>query len=187
MQELLKEMKALKNDLATSQRLWAYNGLAQYHFYHGNLSEALSWMNEFLNHPRSSVRTDLQSMVRLVNLLLHFDLGNFDLIEYSIKSASRFLYKQDMLNKYERRTLSFLRKAINLSNDSELREELEKFRDDLDEIFADPLEKRAENYFNIYAWIDSKLEERPMIEVIREKNPERILMDAIPTQPVKKK
>jgi len=186
MNELLKEMKALKNDLATSQRLWAYNGLAQYHFYHGDLSEALRWINDFLNHPRSAVRTDLQAMVRLVNLLLHYDLGNFDLIEYSIKSTYRFMYKQDMLNKYERRVLSFLRKAINLTNEAEVMEELQLFRNDLDEIFADPMESRAENYFNIYAWIDAKLENRPMIEVIREKNPEKILMDALQVEKTKK-
>lgn len=156
-EEIFKESRALNNDLAASHRMWVYYEASKYYLIHGNPSEALRWMNEFLNNPRNPVRKDLQAMARLVNLFIHFELGNYDLIEYKLKSTYRFIYKQEILHGYERRILSFFRKAINLTEKEELMEELQLFRDDLDEVFKNPKERIATNYFHIYAWIDAKL------------------------------
>lgn len=180
--ELLAEMKTLKNDLATSFKLWAYWCLALYYLEQGQLKKALQWMNDFLNHPRSAVRTDLQASSRLLNLVIHFELGNYDLIEYNIKSASRFMYKQERLHKYERRFLSFLRKAINISNQEELTQEFENFREDLVEIFQDDFERKALDYFNVLAWVDSKILGKSFALTLREQNEHRILGEEIHKQ-----
>lgn len=170
LQELFKEARSLNNDLATSYKLWAYYQISNFFLIHGDFSESLKWMNDFLNYPRNTIRTDLQAMARLVNLIIHFELGNFDLIEYKLKSTYRFIYKQEILHNYERRVLSFFRKAINLTDKEELHAELQSFRDDLDEVFKDPKERIVLNYFHMYAWIDSKLKGTSYAESLREYN-----------------
>lgn len=157
MGELHKELKALSGNVVPSVRLWVCFETSKYYLLHGDYSESLKWMNDFLNHPRGSIRTDLQAMARLVNLIIHYELGNLDLIEYKLKSTYRFIYKQEILHKFERRVLSFFRKAINITDRDELKAELLAFRDDLDTIFEDQKERMVFYYFHMYAWVDSKL------------------------------
>jgi hypothetical protein len=101
----------------------------------------------------------LQAGVRLMNLLTHFELGNFDLIEYSLKSTYRFIYKQERMHQYERRFLRFFRDAILLTDRTTgMVPLMQAFRDDILEIVKDPFEKRASDVYSILAWLDAKLE-----------------------------
>lgn len=166
--EMMQELKVLKNDLSDNVKLTAFYWLSLYNFYQDKFSEALEWMNKFLNHRKSEARSDLQVMARLLNMLIHYELGNFDLIEYNLKSTYRFAYKKEKLNLYERSMLSFFRKAINAANPQELEGILLAYKADLIEIFQDKLERRADDYFKNFEWIKSKLTGRPIIELIRE-------------------
>lgn len=167
-QEMEKEMKALKNDLSDNVKLTTFFTLAVYNFYQEDYNKALEWINKFLNHRKSEARTDLQVMARLVNMLIHYELGNYDLIEYNIKSTYRYAYKKEKLNRYERSLLGFLRKAINVTDHDKLMGALTKFRAELVEIFQDKLERRADDLFKNFEWIDSKLTGRPILDLIRE-------------------
>lgn len=166
--EMQKEMKTLKNDLSDNVKLSTFYSLAVYYFYQSKFNTALEWINKFLNHRKSEARSDLQVMARLLNMLIHYELGNYDLIEYNIKSTYRFAYKKEKLNRYERSLLSFLRKAINVTDQSELRLALTNFRAELLEVFQDKLERRADDYFKNFEWIDSKLSGRPVLDLIKD-------------------
>jgi hypothetical protein len=157
MAEFTEELSTLENDLAIATRLNAAYLCAHYHMIMEDYSKALTWINMFLNHPRTNLRTDLQAGVRLMNLLTHFELGNYDLIEYSLKSTYRFIYKQERMHQYERRFLRFFRDAIALPDKSGLRALMETFRDDIREIVKDAFEKRASDVYSVLAWLDAKL------------------------------
>ncbi|MFN8394423.1 MAG: hypothetical protein U0176_07095 [Bacteroidia bacterium] len=158
MQELALEYDALENDLAVSQRLLANYLLADYYVVHGEYSPALFWTNRFLNHPRTNLRTDLQAGMRLVNLLIHFELGNYDLMEYHLKSAYRYIYKQERMHRYERRFLRFFKEVLSAGGDASYVHLMESFRSDILEIMKDPFEERASQIFDVVAWLDSKLQ-----------------------------
>jgi len=166
--EMMNELKVLKNDLSDNVKLTAFYWLSLYNFYQDKFSVALEWINKFLNYRKSEARSDLQVMARLLNMLIHYELGNYDLIEYNLKSTYRFAYKKEKLNLYERSLLSFVRKAINAANPKELEGMLIAYRENLVEIFQDKLERRADDYFKNFEWIKSKLTGRPILELIRE-------------------
>lgn len=156
--EFTEELATLENDLAIATRLYAAFLCASYYMIMEDYSKALHWINLFLNHPRTNLRTDLQAGVRLMNLLTHFELGNFDLVEYSLKSTYRFIYKLERMHKYERRFLRFFRDAIALPDKSGMRALMLTFREDMLEIVKDPFEKRATDVYSVLAWLDAKLE-----------------------------
>jgi hypothetical protein len=162
MQEFTDEVESLENDLAITTRLNASYICAHYYMVVEDYSKALGWINKFLNHPRTNLRTDLQAGVRLMNLLTHFELGNYDLIEYSLKSTYRFIYKQERMHKYERRFIRFFRDAIALTDPGLLRPLMVTFKDDIVEIVKDPFENRACDIYSILAWLDAKLEGLPL-------------------------
>jgi hypothetical protein len=160
------ELDHLENDLAISLRLYVAYLRSQYHFVLGEYSEALKWINRCINHPRTNIRSDLQSSARLLNMLVHYELGNLEVIEYSLKSAYRFIYKQDRMNRFERRFLSFFRKVLAAPNEKVVQEETLSYRNDLVEILKDPFEFQASQFLKVDEWLESKVTGKPMTEVL---------------------
>jgi hypothetical protein len=162
LKEFTEEVETLENDLAVATRLNAAYITAHYYMVMEEYSKALVWINKFLNHPRTNLRTDLQSCMRLMNLLTHFELGNYDLIEYNLKSTYRFIYKQERMHQYERRFIRFFRDAIALTDRNELPALMRAFREEILEIVKDPFEARASDFYSILAWLEAKLEGGPV-------------------------
>lgn len=170
LKEFDQELEHLENDIAISTRLYVSYLRSQYHLVNGEYSEALKWINRFLNHPRTNLRSDLQSCARLLNMLIHYELGNLEVIEYSIKSAYRFIYKQERMYQFERRFLNFFRRLILAPGPDAVRAEFVAYRNDLDTIMEDPFEKQASNFLKVEEWLDAKLQNRSMAAVLAEAN-----------------
>ena len=51
------------------------------------------------------LRTDLQCYARLLHLIAHYELGNYDLLEYLFKSVYRFMAKMENLSVVEEEIL----------------------------------------------------------------------------------
>ena len=81
---------------------------------------------EILNDNEKVLRQDLYAYARLINLLIHYELGNFDLIEYLIKSTQRFLNKKNRDFEVEKLIITNIRK---LSKSSSKEKTLEIFHD----------------------------------------------------------
>lgn len=160
-EEFAEELGALENDMAVSTRLLSNYFCADYYVIQEDFSKALFWINRFLNHPRTNIRTDLQAGARLVNLIIHYELGNFDLIEYNLKSTYRYIYKQERMHNYERRVLRFFKDAISETEAGRI-ECMRVFRDDIIKIMEDPFEERASQIFNILVWLNSRLDGIPI-------------------------
>lgn len=135
----------------------------------GEYSLALKWVNRFLNEPRTEVREDLQCMARLLNLLIHYELGNFELVEHSLKSSYRFIFKKKQENgrfpAFEGQILRSIRKIIESTSVEEQRECFEEFLEGIDSLADNPHATIAANFLDIRSWIVSKLEAKPLAVV----------------------
>lgn len=67
-----------------------YNITVLYYF-REEWKAALQWLMRILHHQRSDHRQDLQEFGRLLELVLHFELGNLDVLEYRIPATRRWL------------------------------------------------------------------------------------------------
>ncbi|HEX8517165.1 MAG TPA: hypothetical protein VF868_13290 [Bacteroidia bacterium] len=136
----------------------------------GEYSKALNIINRLLNEYQKELRYDIQSAVRILNLILHYELGNSRLLEYNAISAYRFLYKSKRLYKLENIVLNFIRKKMHHVYTE--RDEIEAFielRKEFLELIDDPYEKKAFEYFDYISWFDSRIEKRPFEEIVKEK------------------
>ena len=80
----------------------------------------------------------------------------------------RFLVKIEDVNEVQKYILRFIRRLSGIRPD-ELKEEFIKSRSDLMQWVDDPFEKRAFLYLDVISWLDSKIEKRPVQDVIMEK------------------
>ncbi len=145
-----------------------YYKIASLYFGSGHYGEAIDYLNRIINS-KADLRTDLQCYARLLHLIAHYELGNFDLLEYLIKSVYRFMAKMDNLSRVEEEVFAFLRRSFVVGAHA-LKPEFEKLIEVLRQYEGNPLEARAFAYLDIIAWLQSKISGVTVQEIIKGKD-----------------
>ena len=128
--------------LLTYNKAYSYFGI-------GEFKKALSYINEVLNDNEQNLRQDIYSFSRLFNLVLHFELENYDFLEYIIKSTNRYLSKQERDYEVENVCIKHIRKLSKSIHSTERILVLEKMKEELEPLLMDRNERVVLEYFNI--------------------------------------
>ena len=137
---------------------------ASLYFGSGNYNKAIDYLMQIINGPLD-LRMDLQCYARLMHLMAHYELGNDELIESLTKSVYRFMSKMKNLTVVEEEMFKFLRSAFNLSP-KQLKPSLEKFLEKIKHLEKNRYETRTYAYLDIVSWVESKVQDKPMSEII---------------------
>lgn len=130
--------------------------IVKYYILVKDFQKALVSVNSLMAHPFIDKRADYESYLKILNLIIHFELGNYNLLRYLIISTYRFLYKRKKLYRLEMVILDFIRKLPGVKNGEDLSFSFMKFRQRLNELKSDDYEKNAFEYFDFLTWIDDK-------------------------------
>jgi hypothetical protein len=141
--------------------------IATLYFGAGQYETAIDYLLRIINGPLD-LRMDLQCYARLLHLLAHYELGNYEIIESLIKSVYRFMAKMKNLTVVEEEMFRFLRHSFGVSPKNMI-SELKKFLEKIKHLEKNPFETRAFAYLDIISWVESKVYNKTMSEVIREK------------------
>jgi hypothetical protein len=144
-----------------------YYKIACLYFGSGDNSNAIDYLNRIINQ-KDDLRTDLQCYSRLLHLIAHYELGNYNLLEYLIKSVYRYMAKMENLSKVEEEMFSFLRRAFKF-NEKTIKPEFEKLLNKLKKYQHNRLEARAFAYLDVISWLESKISGIHVEDVIRKK------------------
>src|SRR6056297_1783608 len=107
---------------------------------------------------------DIHCFAQLLNLIIHLELGNKDLIPYTLKSTSRYLETRNRVYKFETAMLQFIGNALKADDDEDLKGTYQSFLDAVYPLRDDPFESTAFEYFDFISWAESKIEEKPFKE-----------------------
>ncbi len=140
---------------------------AMLYFGSGNYARSIDYLRKIIDSP-TNLRYDLQCYARLLHLLAHYELGNDALMESLTKSTYRFMAKMKNLTAIEEAMFRFLRKSLPLSP-RKLKPELEKFLDAIKHLERDRFQTRAFAYLDIISWLESKVQGKPMADIVRAK------------------
>lgn len=135
----------------------------------GDFGKALDYLNQWLRLPRSVERQDLQSLARILNLIIHYEMDNFLLLDSLLRSTHRFLNQHKTMLLFEVSLIQFLRKAIKASQLKEIQEALVQLRQDFDTLSGNPSEKAMLQLFDFESWIESKLSGQAFSYIVQEK------------------
>ncbi len=141
--------------------------IATLHFGAGNYETCVDYLRKIIND-HVDLRSDLQCYARVLHLMAHYELGNTDIIDHLIKSVYRFMAKMKNLTVIEEEMFKFLRKSFHVPRNS-LKPELEKFLFAIKQFEKSRFETRAFAYLDIISWVESKLYDKPMSQIIRDK------------------
>jgi hypothetical protein len=141
--------------------------IAMLHFGSGQYAECIDYLQQII-HEKADLRYDLQCYARLLHLLAHYELGNDMLMESLSKSVYRFMARMQNLTVVEEAMFRFLRQSIPLSP-RQLKPEFAKFLHTIKHLEKNRFETRAFAYLDIISWVEGKVYDKPMAEVIQEK------------------
>jgi hypothetical protein len=162
-----QQLKDFNNYLDLHRVLVFYYKIASLYFGAGDYDTSIDYLNKIINW-KVDLRNDLQCYARLLHLISHYELGNFQLLEYLIKSVYRFMAKMQNLSMVEEEIFKFLRKSFYLSA-KKLQPEFEKLLETIRQLEDSKFETRAFAYLDIVSWLESKVYNKPVYEIIREK------------------
>jgi tetratricopeptide (TPR) repeat protein len=138
---------------------WVYacfNAVAAY-MSTGNYPMALRYLNNFLNTADPNLKQDVYCIGRVLNLLIHFELDNRDLLEYILESTHRYLKGKKRLFGFEKAILSFIKMSIDTDLQSDQNELFNQLRLKLIPLKKDPFEKNVFEYFDFIGWIERSI------------------------------
>lgn len=165
--EIEQKLKEYELYLDRHRVLIFYYKIASLYFGSGDSSTAIDYLNKIINW-KVDLRTDLQCYSRLLHLIAHYELGNYSLIEYLVKSVYRFMSKMENLSVAEEDIFEFLKQSFRLSA-GEIKPGLQRLLVKLKSHENNRFEARAFLYLDIISWLESKIENIPVQQVIRNK------------------
>ena len=148
--------------------------IACIYFGAGDNERAILLLNKINNSFNANLREDIQCFSRILSLIAHFELGNDILVSYQLKSVFRFLLKMKELNATHAEILDFVKRTPRMLP-SDLKSEFQALHTRLVNVQNNRFENRSSLYLDIISWLESKIEGRPVQEVIREKYQARVI------------
>lgn len=164
------EEKISEHQLTVDQHrvLVFYYKIACLYFGSGDNDNAIVYLNKIIQLRIGNLRADIQCFARILHLIAHYELENYSLVEYLIKSVYHFIAKHKDLSLVLEEILKFLRKNM-YANPKALRTAFKDLKGKLEQIAKNPFERRSYLYLDIVSWLESKIDGIPVQTVIRKK------------------
>lgn len=110
----------------------------------------------------------IYSGAMIINMLIHFELGNYQLLESLLLNTYRMMYKRNLLYKSEKIIFKYLKKYLRIQDNIEIQSSFKELKQELQDVRADKFERHFLPNFDLVVWIESKIQEKSMIEIIEE-------------------
>lgn len=169
-EEIEEKLNLYGDKIIPLRRVFLEFKLAVYHIGTNNFSEALRWVNNILNDSTLDKTEDIMGFTQLLDLLIHLELDNNQLLPYSLKSTQRFFKTRNRMYSFEKVLLQSIAKMIKCEDQfgtvelwEELYEELTKITSD------DTFESVALDYFDFQSWAYAKLKSKSFDSIVKEK------------------
>jgi hypothetical protein len=138
---------------------WLYFGCGEY-------DKTLDYLNKIIDLKVRHLREDIQGYSRLLNLITHYELQNYNLLEYLLPSVTRFFTKMKDLNPIQVSVLKFLKELVS-KRDLVKKDSFKTFRKEIVRLSKTEYGTKAFIYLDVVSWLDSKIDEISITEAIQ--------------------
>ena len=106
--------------------------------------------------------------IRIVNVMIHYELGDVDYIQSEIRSIKREMSKNKGYNlKVESFLLKFLNYSFADTNRKKRAEIWESMAEEVHALYADKYETQILRKFDFLAWVEAKIFEVPLSDILK--------------------
>lgn len=162
-----KKIKQYRELLNKNFLLAIYDSISLLYFYNENYSRALYYVNEILNS-NIKLRTDLKCFSNILYLIIHYELGNIDHIEYVYTKIEKFIKETKGTEGFEWAVLKFMQKLPFVTEENKLKKEFSALRQETGKYKTRAQDKSVFDFFDVSLWAQSKEEGIKLIELLRQ-------------------
>lgn len=168
-----------ENTLHSDQQYYFY--LAKVYYGTGNLKEASRYLNHIINN-ELEYNADITCMAYVLSLIIYFESGKADVLEYRLSHAQRQLEKRNCMMGSLQLLVKFFKNYISKQPDTaELKKLYKKLKEGIDaNISSDTVQQNLLSYFDIAAWVTSKIENNSMADVLKKQSNYPVLTEKEP-------
>ncbi|MEM6685585.1 MAG: hypothetical protein AAF617_07280, partial [Bacteroidota bacterium] len=145
-----------------------YYKIASLYFGAGDNKNCIAYLQKIIRNKSLKVREDLLCFSRILNLVAHYELGLDYHLETQLKSTYKYLLKMDDLHEVQKEFIKFLR-GLGSIYPHQVKKAFEALHAKLKRFEDDPYERRAFLYLDILSWLESKIQNKPVAEIIHAK------------------
>ena len=166
--EVLDGIDKYKNLIDHHHIMLLYYKIACMYFTVDEFDKCIRYTNLIMRNKNIKMREDLQCFTRILNLIAHWEAGLDFNLDKIIKETYNYLDKLNDLHEVQKTILKYLNGLENIYP-GEIKGFLRNLYNELKTYEDDPYEKRAFLYLDIISWLESKIERKPLQNIIKEK------------------
>ena len=152
-----------------------YYKLACLYFGAGHFRKSLKWLGKITGDYPPEFRQDLQAFARILTLICYYEQNDFRGMEYMLRSTYRFLAKKSEMHSFFNQIAATLRKFLSKdANPKKLKSHFETLHSRLKPLSRKPYQSKPFLYFDILSWLEGKIKNRTVEEIIQEKAAEKL-------------
>ena len=145
-----------------------YYKISCLYFGAGNYDKSIYFLSKIISNKSLQMREDLMCFSRILNLVAHYEAGLDFRMDFLIKNTYKFLIKMEDLYSVQNEMVLFL-KSLGDIYPNEIKKAFKNLYGKLLKYENHPYEKRAFLYLDILSWLESKIENKSIAEVIKQK------------------
>ena len=166
--DILNGIKQYRTRIDEHHIMLFYFKIASLYFGAGENKKSIEYLEKIIENKTLKMREDLMCFSRILSLIAHYESGLDYHLEIQLKSTYKFLIKMDDLHAVQKDMIAFL-KGLGDIYPHQLKSEFVKLYEKLKTYENDPYERRSFLYLDILSWLESKIENRPISEIIQGK------------------
>jgi len=167
--ELESGLELFGDKMFLSRKYGLFFNVSVLYFINGDFNLALKWINRIIHFEEPTTRTDVLGFAWLLNLIIHFELKNYDYLDYLMKSTQRYLNNKNQLKATAKALVDLIKVQVKLSEKDKRHQ---AYVNCLATLESDTCKQELSEggYFEIQLWVKSKIEKRSYPILITEYN-----------------
>ncbi|WP_185873807.1 hypothetical protein [Blattabacterium cuenoti] len=165
---LLKDFNKISNRLDTHYIMIIYYKIACLYFGSGDYKNTIQYLLKIIENKKKNIRKDLQCFSRLLYLIACYDSGLDENMYQKIQSTYKFFIKMEDWDIVQKKIIYFFKNIGNIYP-HQIKGQFQKLKDNLIKYYNHPYEKRTFLYLDVISWLSSKIENKSIENIIKEK------------------
>ncbi|MBB12941.1 MAG: hypothetical protein CMC78_02095 [Flavobacteriaceae bacterium] len=167
--DVIKGINAFKNQIDPHHVMLFYYKIACLYFGLEDYEKCIVYLNKIIKNKHLKMREDLLCFTRVLSVVAHYEAGFDYHLDAHLRETYKFLIKMNDLHEVQKAMIRFVRSLGDIYP-HQLKTAFVNLHKELKQYEDDPYERRAFLYLDILSWLESKIENRPVREIIREKS-----------------
>ena len=156
-------LKKFGNKLPKGRILTIYYNIAVLFLVIEEFDECLTWINNIIFGEWENIRQDIQDSAKMLQIILHYELGNVDLLDSLMRSTRRHLKESERLYEMETLLLQLVKKLIRTPGKKERNQALEQVKQKIS-VLSNINGQVITGTEEILLWIESRLNGRSIAD-----------------------